>query len=142
MEIRRAVDLDCESIRALLTEWQGEKAELSDTIFKAYLDRDRQYLAVAQSEDDQVVGFIGWTVWRSVLSWRKPTCFIEELFVTESRRCSGIGRALVEHVRNWAVAEGIHAVHLETSEEPALHLYEKMGFTAINTSLYWWSPKR
>ena len=142
VEIQPAVALDYTAIQSLLAEWQGHPAGITQEQFQQYLNRERQHLALARNGQSQAVGFIGWTVWLPVLSWPKPTCFIEELFVISSQRRLGIGSALVEHVRNWSSLEGIPALHLETSNDAAIHLYQKMGFQSVNTSLYWFDSKR
>ena len=58
-------------------------------------------------------------------------CWIEDVFVEESARGTGLGRALVEHVFERATARGCGRVELDVDvvNEPARALYAKLGFT-------------
>lgn len=63
--------------------------------------------------------------------WRAGgDCLIEDLFVTQETRRSGLGRALVEYALERASERGCRRVELDVSEEnqPALALYQGMGF--------------
>lgn len=59
-------------------------------------------------------------------------CLLEDLFVRERARGSGLGRALVEAALERARARGCGRVELDTNEgnAAALALYESLGFSA------------
>jgi GNAT superfamily N-acetyltransferase len=61
-------------------------------------------------------------------------CWLEDLFVTESARRHGLGRAIVQAAIDRAVARGARRIELDTKEwnKAARALYESLGFT--NTS--------
>ena len=61
-----------------------------------------------------------------------PDCCIEDLFVRESERGAGIGRALARAAIANARARGCRRIELDVNESntAALALYEDLGFTA------------
>lgn len=63
--------------------------------------------------------------------WHASTdCWLEDLFVLDSARGAGLGRALVEAVLDSARARGSRRVELDVSEsnDAALALYRSLGF--------------
>lgn len=63
--------------------------------------------------------------------WRAGTdCLLEDLFVAESARGSGLGRALVAAARDRALERGARRMELDVNERnaPALALYRSFGF--------------
>jgi GNAT superfamily N-acetyltransferase len=67
-----------------------------------------------------------WSVWKSA-----DDCWLEDLYVRETARRSGFGRALVEAVVARARERGCRRVELDVNEDnaPALALYQACGFT-------------
>jgi GNAT superfamily N-acetyltransferase len=59
-------------------------------------------------------------------------CELEDLYVRERARGSGLGRALVEAAVERALARGCGRIQLDTNEgnEAARALYESLGFSA------------
>src|SRR3954464_3139883 len=69
--------------------------------------------------------------------WRAGgDCLLEDLFVEESARGAGLGRALVEATLDRARARGCRRVELDTNErnDAALRLYGSFGFSATANS--------
>ena len=68
--------------------------------------------------------------------WRAgPDCLLEDLFVEESARGTGLGRAMVEFAMAYARDErGAKRIDLDVNEanEPAMKLYESLGFGVKN----------
>jgi GNAT superfamily N-acetyltransferase len=60
-----------------------------------------------------------------------PDCWLEDLFVREHARGSGLGAALMEAALERARERGCRRVELDTNEtnEPALALYHRFGFS-------------
>jgi GNAT superfamily N-acetyltransferase len=68
-----------------------------------------------------------WSVWKSA-----HDCWLEDLYVREDARRSGLGRALVEAALERARERGCTRIELDVNEDnaPALALYEACGFLA------------
>ena len=60
---------------------------------------------------------------------------VGNIVVDPSKRNSGIGRQLMEEAMEELKAKGVSVLFLEveSGNAPAIHLYEKMGFTVYNT---------
>jgi ribosomal protein S18 acetylase RimI-like enzyme len=58
-------------------------------------------------------------------------CWLEDLYVDESARGTGLGRALVEAAVERAAARGCRRIELDVNEQntAALAFYESLGFT-------------
>ena len=81
---------------------------------------------VAENENGEVTGYIGMYV-------MAPEGEITNVAVSKDGRGNGIGAALVEAMQQWAVEHGVERIVLEVrvSNAPAIHVYEKRGFTTI-----------
>lgn len=66
-----------------------------------------------------------WSVWKSA-----EDCWLEDLFVRDEARRSGLGRALVEAAIERAGQRGCKRIELDVAEDnaPARALYEACGF--------------
>jgi len=66
-----------------------------------------------------------------------PDCLLEDLFVTEAARGSGLGRALLEGAIERAREHGCRRVELDVNEgnAAAYALYESFGFSARSSGL-------
>jgi GNAT superfamily N-acetyltransferase len=62
-------------------------------------------------------------------SWRGSGIFLEDLFVRESFRDLGIGKALLSRVARIAQQEGCHAIRWEVLDwnKPAIDFYKSLG---------------
>jgi GNAT superfamily N-acetyltransferase len=67
-----------------------------------------------------------WSIWTSA-----PDCWLEDLFVRESARGAGLGRALVDAAIDLARDRGCKRIELDVNEDntAALALYRACGFT-------------
>jgi GNAT superfamily N-acetyltransferase len=59
---------------------------------------------------------------------------LEDVILHRDHRGGGLGRRLVEHVLDWAAAEGMSRVTLlaDRDNAPALGFYRRLGFLASN----------
>jgi ribosomal protein S18 acetylase RimI-like enzyme len=71
-----------------------------------------------------------WSVW-----WAAEDCWLEDLYVRDEARGSGVGRALTEAVLERARARGCARVELDVNTEnpAALALYRSLGFETGKT---------
>lgn len=71
--------------------------------------------AVARADDGSSIGIVHWLTHHS--TWSTTTyCYLEDLFVSPAVRGGGVGRSLIEHVRDWAEANGCDKAYWLTAE--------------------------
>jgi GNAT superfamily N-acetyltransferase len=131
--IRAALPSDEATWREL---WRGYcdfyKAQLADGVadrtWKRILDPDSAIMCVVAEVEGQVYGFANCVVHEN--TWEtQPVCYLEDLFVLPSARGRGIGRALLEWLRNAMRAEGWARVYWMTGHdnEQARKLYDQFA---------------
>ena len=116
-------------------DWMG-RAEPSDGSLRAGIERllaggDAEYLLAATRAGEPAAG-ICQLRYRECVWLAGEDCWLEDLFVRDSARGSGVGAALVEAAVRRARERGCGRVELDTSSEnaAALALYERFGFSA------------
>jgi GNAT superfamily N-acetyltransferase len=115
-------------------DWWGN-SEPPDTDLLAGVERimaggDGEYLLASAASDAEPAGVaqirFRWSVWKTA-----EDCWLEDLYVRDSARRAGLGRALVEAAVGRAERRGCRRVELDVNEdnEAARALYEACGFT-------------
>jgi ribosomal protein S18 acetylase RimI-like enzyme len=131
---------EAEPVARLLAEfrsWYG-KDWPSDNAFHASVERlieqrDTEFLLGAPHDDAPPAAVVQlryrFSVWTAA-----EDCWLEDLYVTEEARGSGLGRALVEGAIERAAARGCQRIELDVDDEnaPARALYERLGFAEKN----------
>ena len=108
------------------TELTTAQTELT---FSRLIDpADAVYGVIARGDDGQGVGLVHWLTHPSTWS-AGPYCYLEDLFVHPDARGSGIGAALIEHVRVWAADSGCDKVYWLTQRgnDKARELYDRVA---------------
>jgi GNAT superfamily N-acetyltransferase len=96
--------------------------------------------ALVAERDDELIGLAHYIFHRSTISIA-PTCYLQDLFTSQSARGQGVGRALIEEVYAIAHGAGCSRVYWLTHEtnEIAMKLYdrvaEKSGFVVYRKPL-------
>jgi GNAT superfamily N-acetyltransferase len=135
MRIWRATPDEARDVARLLAafrDWDGRDRP-GDASFRASVERiiardDSEYLLGA-GPDGSPAGVVQlrfrWTVW-----FEAEDCWIEDVFVEESARGTGLGRALVQAALDRADERGCRRVDLDTGADnaPARALYASLGF--------------
>jgi GNAT superfamily N-acetyltransferase len=135
MRIWRATPDDAAEVARLLVafrDWWGRDWP-DDGSFRASVERilardDSEFLLGAP-DDGPAAGVaqlrFRWAVW-----WEAEDCWIEDVFVAEPARGSGLGRALVQAAIDRAAERGCRRVDLDvdTDNAPARALYASLGF--------------
>jgi GNAT superfamily N-acetyltransferase len=114
--------------------WQGYCAfydvrltrEVTDRTWKRILDPDSAVMCIVAELDGQVYGFANCVVHEN--TWEtQPVCYLEDLFVLPSARGRGIGKALIEWLRNAMRAEGWARLYWVTHADNAAarRLYDR-----------------
>lgn len=95
--------------------------------FNRFLDNDDWFAFVAV-EDTQLVGFVHALLHPSTWS-ENDVCYLEDLFVAQSVRGGGVGRALIEKVFEEARSRNCHRVYwiTEESNKQARILYDDLA---------------
>ncbi len=109
-------------------DWPSENAFLAGV--ETLLDDVQTDFLLGAKDDDSPPEGICQLRFRHGL-WRAgPDCLLEDLFVEEGARGSGLGRALVGFARERALERGARRMELDCNEAnaPALALYESFGF--------------
>jgi GNAT superfamily N-acetyltransferase len=92
--------------------------EVTSRTWKRILDPDSAVMCVVAEVDGQVYGFANCVVHEN--TWEtQPVCYLEDLFVTPAARGHGVGRALIEWLRNSMRAEGWARLYWHTREDNA-----------------------
>jgi ribosomal-protein-alanine N-acetyltransferase len=107
---------------------------------RAFLADNRHYFIVAFVEDEPAGYVFGYRLSR--FDGRPPQVFLYEIAVVEHHRRKGIGRALVEELKEMAKADGCRKMFVPTnrSNEAAVALYRSAGGeegTADATGFWW-----
>jgi GNAT superfamily N-acetyltransferase len=131
---RLATDEDAETVAGLLTEFRDHQgrgwpddASFLDSVRRLMGDPDTEFLLAGEPSDGVCQVRFRFGVW-----YAEYDCLIEDVFVRERARGTGLGRALVEGALERARARGCRRVELDTNEAngPALALYRSLGFSA------------
>ncbi len=94
---------------------------------QGFLDgMDNSAIFLVAEDEGEIVGYIGMYV-------MPPEGEITNVAVAKEARGSGTGAALVEAMQQRAAEHGVERIVLEVrvSNDPAIHVYEKRGFTTI-----------
>lgn len=121
--------------QAYLTFYEAELPEkVTQATWRRLLDPGESvHGALAIDENGRAVGLVHWLFHRS--TWAvEDYCYLNDLFVADSQRGKGVGRALIAHVHADAAARGASEVYWLTHEtnRTAQRLYdavaERAGF--------------
>ena len=108
---------------------QPATEEMREGVARIMAGGDGEYLLGAVG-DGEPVGVaqlrFRWSVWASA-----EDCWLEDLFVRDDARRTGLGRALVEACCDRARERGCKRIELDTNEDnaAALALYQACGFS-------------
>jgi GNAT superfamily N-acetyltransferase len=109
----------------------GETAlpdEITQMTWARFFDAYEPIHAIVAEQEGQLVGLVHYIFHRSTISIA-PTCYLQDLFTTESTRGKGIGKKLIQAVYEQARQAGSARVYWLTHETNsiAIKLYEKVA---------------
>ncbi|MDX6640205.1 MAG: hypothetical protein QOF12_1216 [Solirubrobacteraceae bacterium] len=110
-------------------DWPSDNAFMAG-VERLIEDTGAVYLLGAPDEDSPPAG-VAQVRFRFGIWWAADDCLLEDLFVLESARGSGLGRALLDAVVEQARVRGCRRVELDVNDNntAALALYRSMGFS-------------
>lgn len=135
MRVWRADAAEAATVAGLIAEfgdWWGKNPvgaeEVRGSVERIMAGGDGEFLlgAVEGAEATGVCQLrFRWSVWKSA-----EDCWLEDLYVQESARRSGLGRALVDAALERARERGCRRIELDVNEDnsAARALYEACGF--------------
>lgn len=130
--VKLATDDDAADIARLMCgfrDWQGRDGpsdeSIADTVRRLLADPNAEFLLAGDPAAGVCQLRYRLSVWTGT-----DDCCLEDLFVEEAGRGSGMGRALVEAAMERARERGCARMDLDANEanEPALALYRSVGF--------------
>ena len=133
LSIRAATIADVPLLRSFiqeLAEYERESEEVLITEEQLRRDGfgpDPRFRAVIAEQDGQPAGFA--VFFTSFSTWTGSGLFLEDLFVRETFRGHGVGKALVCHLAEVARKEGHHTIRLDVLHwnESAIKFYKSLG---------------
>ena len=123
LEIRAALAADKQRWFIL---WQGYldfyKTELSteqsELTWQRILDPEFNMKCAVAIDDGLIVGFTTYSLQNSTWS-ENGHCYLEDLFVDSAVRGKGVGRALIEYVKSYAIENNCSRLYWNTDEDNA-----------------------
>jgi GNAT superfamily N-acetyltransferase len=140
MHVRHARAADADALYAFACRLALDHAPERDAYDRALRDSlsdERSLVLVAEADADGrlvgslVAGLLPMPLYGARLA------FLQELYVDETARGAGIGRALMDAFDAWARERGAAVEALGTSRPPAMAFYERLGFVTRPTMYYW-----
>jgi len=133
LSIRAATIADVPLLRSLiqeLAEYERESQEVRITeeqLRRNGFGPDPIFRAIIAEQDGQPAGFA--VFFTSFSTWTGSGLFLEDLFVRETFRGQGVGKALVCHVAQIAQREGHRTIRLDVLDwnESAIRFYRSLG---------------
>ena len=97
------------------TELSSEQSELT---WQRILDPEFNMKCAVALDDGEIVGFTTYSLQNSTWS-ENGHCYLEDLFVDSTVRGKGVGRALIEYVKSYAIANKCSRLYWNTDEDNA-----------------------
>jgi len=116
------------------TAWASQEGE---EYFANYLKKKDAVVFVAQSGDEQIVGYLAGFV-KPDATWRPvKSAELDSMFVLKEYRSQGVGTMLVDEFKKWLIPFKVThvAVTAFTQNERALAFYKKQGFEDFSQTL-------
>ena len=149
ISVRHVERTDFEKWRVL---WDGYNAfynrvgatalplEITQMTWNRFLDGDEPVHGLVAEQHDNLAGLAHYLFHRST-TMLGPTCYMQDLFTSETARGQGVGRALIEGVYGQAASAGASRVYWHTHETNATaqalysNLAEHSGFVVYRRDL-------
>lgn len=104
--------------------------------FQKALTNAEKLVLVAES-DNKPVGYLIASAFDRFDYRTMVTGELENMFVAKDARRSGVGKALVTHMKTWFQTKGIHRIYVSAyaKNAKAIAFYESCGFTFLDVGL-------
>jgi ribosomal protein S18 acetylase RimI-like enzyme len=104
----------------------------------SYLQDQEKCLLIALNEENKIIGYLmGSLLAKDDIEHLELACAskVEELFITEPYRSSGLGTNLINSFFDWSREKGAESVYLEVLKQNTrgINFYEKNGFVEYSS---------
>jgi len=147
--IRKAAESDYDDVCALFEEgdtfhrinlphiFQKSRGPVRDRDYVLGLISDESVGLFVAQMDDQIVGLVCVIIRDSSavpIIVPRRYAVVDNIVVRDGFRRAGIGRALMERAREWAVTEGANSVELNVWEfnKEAIEFYQQLGYGTVS----------
>lgn len=119
---------------------QDSNIEAAKRFLKQRMLKNDSIIYIAYN-NDEAVGFTQMYPLFSSVSM-KPIYMLNDLFVSSKHRGEGIGEALIHRAKRLCQSENNKGLAIQTAfDNPAQHLYERLGFVKDSDLQFFWSNK-
>lgn len=128
--IRPATKDDFGAILELFKEFahfENLDARMTNSVERMNAEKEYFNCFVAVNIQDVIVGYA--TYFFSYFTWTGKSLYMDDLYVKESHRGSGIGTLLINKVISFANSNGCHKLRWQVSDwnAPAIGFYKSLG---------------
>ena len=130
INIRLATEDDFGAILELFKEFahfENLDERMTNSVERMNIEKEYFNCFVAVNNQDEIVGYA--TYFFSYFTWTGKSLYMDDLYVKESHRGSGIGTLLINKVISFANANGCHKLRWQVSDwnAPAIGFYKSLG---------------
>ncbi|MFT5846382.1 MAG: GNAT superfamily N-acetyltransferase [Psychroserpens sp.] len=117
---------------------QDSNIEAAKRFLKQRMVKDDSIIYIAY-DNDEAIGFTQLYPLFSSVSM-KPMYILNDLFVSSTYRGQGVGEALINRAKQLCKSENNKGLAIQTAfDNPAQHLYERLGFIEDTDLQFLWS---
>ncbi|MEM5566481.1 GNAT family N-acetyltransferase [Psychroserpens sp. AS72] len=146
MIITRAKLKDLNDLAPLFDDYrtfykQDSNIESAKRFLKQRMIKNDSVIYIAY-DNDKAIGFTQLYPLFSSVSM-KPIYMLNDLFVSETHRGQGVGEALISRAKQLCQTENNKGLVIQTAfDNPAQHLYERLGFVKDSDLQFFWSNNK
>jgi len=128
--IRPATEDDFGAILELFKEFahfENLDERMTNSVERMNAEKEYFNCFVAVNNQDEIVGYA--TYFFSYFTWTGKSLYMDDLYVKESNRGTGIGTLLINKVISFANENGCHKLRWQVSDwnAPAISFYKSLG---------------
>ena len=138
IEIRPVQDSDFPQLVALFQEFahfQQTPDKMVNRLERMQAEKEHFRAFVALDQSNSIVGYAAW--FYTYHTWVGRCIYLDDLYVTEAHRKTGLGKQLFDQVKSQGESTGCHRMRWLVSEwnKPAIGFYEKIGADLDHTEM-------